>query len=303
MREKISVWDYIFLARPILLIPVWAFFLLGYLKSGGNRFCLPNQTILTLIVVTLFTAILYIINQIFDQKSDAINRKHLLIAEKIIPPRIACLEIIFLAIIAFPLSIRLPAHIIIFIILSFLLGILYSLPPLKLKAVPFADFLINGIGYGFLNFSLGYLTNAQFSPRTILLSLPYFFAVIAIFINTTVLDIDGDRECGYLTTGVFLGRKNSPRFASLLIIACIIIAIVIKDYICLIPALVSSPLFLLAGVDGNENYIKLSIRIGGPLFILVVGIVFPYFLILSILILIFLRIYYKKKFGIVYPSL
>lgn len=301
--RKNSIADYVFLARPILLVPVWAFFLLGYLRAGGQRFYFNKAFLLTIIAYTTLMAILYILNQIADRNSDIINQKHLLIAEGNIPLKNAYMEIILLAIITLVLCTKLPFLVVIIMLVSFVLGILYSFNPFKLKAVAFADILINGIGYGFLNYCLGWLTKRQFSSDVIIFSLPYVFAVSAIFVNTTVLDIDGDKKCGYKTTGVVLGKINSARLALLLIIACIVFAMLNRDFICLIPALISLPLFFLAGLKGNEHYIKLSIRIGGPLLILIVGIIFPYFLISSLLIFVFLRIYYKKRFGITYPNL
>ncbi|MGB9720424.1 MAG: UbiA family prenyltransferase [bacterium] len=303
MRFRNSIWDYVFLARPILLVPVWAFFLLGYFKAGGERFQFNNNFISSFFAYTALISILYILNQIADKRSDAINQKHLLIAEGIISQQSAHIEIAVLLVITIIFSFKLPLNIIIIMIISFLFGVFYSFPPFKLKAIALADFLINGIGYGFLNFSLGWLTVARFSPQTIISSLPYVFAVSAIFVNTTVLDMEGDKKCKYLTTGVLLGKTNAARLALLLIIASIVSAIISVDYICLIPALISLPLFFLASQGGNTKYIQLSIRIGGPLLILIVGLVFPYFLLLSLLIFLFLRFYYKKNFGIKYPGL
>ncbi|MCX7994750.1 MAG: UbiA family prenyltransferase [candidate division WOR-3 bacterium] len=303
MRYKNTIWDYIFLVRPILLIPVWAFFLIGYLKAGGERFSFSKIFVHTAIAYTSLISILYILNQIADRKTDAINQKHLLIAEKIISLRSAFITILVLLLITIIFSFKLPVTSIILMVFSFFSGIFYSFPPLKLKAVPFLDFLINGTGYGILNFSLGWVTTNHFSIQTIIASIPYFFAVSAIFVNTTILDVDGDKNCGYITTGVLLGKKNSARLGLLLITLCIISSFIVKDYLCLIPAVISFPLFLAAGIQGDEKFIKLSIRIGGPLLILVVGIIFPHFLFIVLSIFLFLRIYYKNRFGINYPSL
>ncbi len=301
--KKPSVWDYIFLTRPILLIPVWAFFLLGNYWAGNKKFQFNQTFYSTLIAYTFLLIALYILNQIADKDSDKINQKHLLIAEGYVTVKQAYLVLIISLITAFGLSIFLPVLIIVFMGISFIFGILYSFAPFKLKAVPFADFLINGIGYGFLNFALGWLTSKPFSNETIVHSLPYVFAVSAIFVNTTILDIEGDRKCNYITTGILLGVKNTALLALLLIIFSIISAIYNLDYICLIPAVVSLPLFFLAALKGETKYIQLSIRVGGPLLILITGIISPCFLLLSFIIFIFLRIYYRKKFGISYPGL
>ncbi len=300
---KPSVWDYVFLTRPILLVPVWAFFLLGKFWAGEKKFQFNKTFYLALTAYTFLLIVLYVLNQIADKDSDRINQKHLLIAEGYITVTQAYLVLIISLIASFGFSIFLPVSIIVFMCISIIFGILYSFTPFKLKAVPFADFLINGIGYGFLNFSLGWMTSKPFSNETIVHSLPYIFAVSAIFVNTTILDIEGDRRCNYITTGVLLGVKNTALLALLLIIFSIISALYNLDYICLIPAGVSLPLFFLAALKGKTKYIQLSIRVGGPLLILITGIIFPYFLILSLIIFIFLRIYYREKFGISYPSL
>ncbi|MCK4255704.1 hypothetical protein KAX35_02355, partial [candidate division WOR-3 bacterium] len=67
--------DFIFLLRPILLIPVWIIFLLGYYRAGGtmlgdSRYLMPG-----FIVFTLLMGAIYIINQIADIETDRINNK------------------------------------------------------------------------------------------------------------------------------------------------------------------------------------------------------------------------------------
>jgi 4-hydroxybenzoate polyprenyltransferase len=291
------------LTRPILLVPVWAFLLLGYFRAGGNRFQIDRGFLLVLVSYSLLMVALYVINQIIDMKSDAINRKHLILAEGLMPVRNALLFLIVLLIGSSVIAIRLPALTRIFMAVSLMLGIFYSLPPFVLKARPFVDFLVNGVGYGFFNFAMGWLSLKPFSRQTLIYSLPYVFAVSAIFVNTTILDIEGDRKCRYLTSGVLLGERGAALLGLTLIAACAGLSVYARDYFCLAPALIALPLFFLAAFKKSVKFVTLSIRIGGPLLILVAGLLFPYFLVLCLLVLIFLRVYYKKVFGIVYPSL
>lgn len=246
---------------------------------------------------------LYILNQIIDMKSDVLNRKHLLLAEGIMPVRGAIYLMLIFYIAAAMLSLRLPSLTRLFMAVSFVLGIIYSLPPFILKARPFLDFGVNGIGYGYFNFAMGWLSVRPYAPEVFSLALPYVFAVSALFVNTTILDIEGDRQCRYLTTGVLLKERRSAMLALVLIILSGITAWLVRDWICLIPVAAALPFFILAAVRGRLTHITASVRIGGPLLILAVGLVFPFYLAAVLLIFAFLRFYYKKKFGITYPAL
>lgn len=290
------------MTRPILLVPVWAFLLLGYFRAGGDRFRIDTGFLLVLLSYTMLMSALYILNQVIDMKSDAINHKHLLLAEGMMPMRNAVLFLIVLLLFASVIALRLSHLTRLFMAVSLVLGIFYSLPPFILKARPFLDFMVNGIGYGFFNFAMGWLSLKPYSSLTLVYALPYVLAVSAIFVNTTILDIEGDRKCNYLTTGVLFKERSAAVLGFVLIASCAGISYYVRDYVCLIPALAALPLFLAGALKKGLKYVTLSIRIGGPLLILITGLLFPYFLALCLLILIFLRIYYKRRFDIVYPS-
>lgn len=277
--------------------------MLGYFRAGGDRFQIHRGCLLVLVSYSLLMAALYILNQIIDMKSDVINKKHLLLAEGLMPVKNALLFLILLLIVSAVIALRLPVLTRFFMAVSLILGIFYSLPPFILKARPFLDFLVNGIGYGFFNFAMGWLSLKPYSSQTLISALPYVLAVSAIFVNTTILDIEGDRKCNYLTTGVLLKERGAAVLGFVLIASCAGISYYLRDYVCLIPALVALPLFLAGVLNKGPKFITLSIRIGGPLLILITGLLFPYFLALGLLIFIFLRIYYKRRFGIIYPSL
>lgn len=303
MKQRITIWDFIFLTRPILLVPVWTFLLLGYYRAGGYRFALPSKFLFVFLTYTLLIASAYILNQITDIKSDVINKKHLLLAEGIVSVKSASIACAILLIVAFLFATRLPPLFFIFFLISFLFGIIYSVPPFKFKDRPILDFVINALGYGFLNFSIGWLTQRPLTGDTFLSALPYTFAVGALFINTTILDIEGDKRANAITTSIFLGKDNALRLSSVLLVFCVAASILVKDMVCLIAAAIALPLFVFALVKNDTKYVLLSIRIGGPLLVLLVGILFPYFLLLVLLVFLFLRIYYKKHFSMIYPSL
>jgi len=275
--------------------------LLGYFRAGGKRFFVSGHFLYVLVAYTILLSALYVLNQIVDIRSDAINKKHLPLAEGYFPVKHAYVECLVLMGAAVVLTIRLPFVVAVLFIASFLFGVMYSMPPGKLKTRPILDFTVNAIGYGFLNFSIGWATREPLTFKTIACSLPYIFAVAAIFVNTTILDIEGDRKSNYLTTGIFLGRNKALILAVILILLCIASSIYVKDLVCLIPAAVALPLFILAASKRDDKFILLSIRIGGPMLVLGIGLIFPYFLVIFLIVFVFLRWYYKKRFGINYP--
>jgi 4-hydroxybenzoate polyprenyltransferase len=206
-----KIFDHIFLLRPTLWVPVWTFFLLGVYQGrivSMERIHTPRIA-LAFILYTLLMGATYILNQIVDIESDRANKKLYLLPEGHIRVSHAWVELVGLFALSWVLAISFSAQFKILLLVSMILGILYSACPFGFKGRPILDLLSNALGYGVLAFSLGWVTVAPFSGATLLHSLPYFFAVGAVFINTTIPDIKGDKSAGEITTGVFLGEIKS----------------------------------------------------------------------------------------------
>lgn len=313
--------DYIFLLRPTILIPVWIFLLLGYYRASGEIFQLSPSFVLCFLVYTMIMGAVYIVNQITDIETDRVNNKLFILPKGLISVRSAYIEVVCLIGGAFALSFFFSPVYRIFLILSFVLGLLYSVRPAKFKGRPFLDLLSNAIGYGFLGFSVGWLSVRDFSVNTFIYSIPYILAVGSVFVNTTIPDIKGDRESGEITTGVYLGERKALLLALVLVIGSLVSSIVLLDFICLPCAAIASLLFLWAyrmksktretPLSGErispstkeEKVILLSVRLSAPLLALAVCIIYPWFLVLLLLVFLFSRFYYKKRFNLVYPSI
>lgn len=309
--KLIKIFDYFFLLRPIILIPYWTFFLLGYYHaitfSEKLKFTMitafPPKMISLLFVGTAFFGIVYIINQIVDREIDKINNKLFFIPEKIISIKTAYIEaaILFTAAIVTIIfsDINIKLTLIIFSIL--IVGIPYSVPPFRFKGRPIVDILSNSLVFGCAMFSAGWMLNKSISFNTIIESLPYVFSVAATFINTTVLDIKGDRREGLKTTGIWLGEKKASLLSLILIIVVIALCIYLKNWICFIPALGSLPFFILAFFNEDRKYFMRSVQIPSKLIVLITAILFPYYLLFLICLYLFTKWYYKKRFDISYP--
>uniref|UniRef100_A0A7V0Z759 Prenyltransferase n=1 Tax=candidate division WOR-3 bacterium TaxID=2052148 RepID=A0A7V0Z759_UNCW3 len=303
-----NIFDYFFILRPLILIPVFDFFLIGnYIASGKGVF--THKTLLGIFIYGLLMSGVYILNQITDIETDRLNKKLFILSGNFIPVKNAYTEMFLLWGIAlfFSWSFGLPFFII--MLCSLLLGLFYSLPPIKLKGKPFFDTLSNGFGYGMLNFIAGWLMQKDFESRVFIIFLPYFLSICAVFVNTTIVDIEGDKGSGEITTSVFLGEKFSYMVSSALILSGVLFSIINRDIICLIPSALASPLFLyltfyyLKYKKVNRKITILSFRMPGLIFTIITCILYPGFIPFLIFLILGMKIYYKKRFNMDYPTL
>jgi 4-hydroxybenzoate polyprenyltransferase len=306
--KKFNPFDFFFILRPLILIPVWDFFLIGcYRARGFGGF--TSAMILGLVIYTMVMGGVYILNQIMDLETDRINRKLFLISGGYVSVRTAAYYMSGLWLLSVVLSYWFGLAFMIFIAISLVLGACYSLPPVKLKGKPMVDTLANSIGYGMVNFGLGWLVFKGFDWSIIPLFLPYTLSIAAVFVNTTLVDMEGDRQAGDRTTAVFLGKALSYILSTLLMAAAVVVAAMRKELICLIPAAASLPLFIFAALFyflRNRIPRKLTIisfRLPGLLFTLITGYLYWPYLVFLIMLFVAMRVYYKKRFGMNYPTL
>ncbi|MCD6378936.1 UbiA family prenyltransferase, partial [bacterium] len=151
-RNNKPFWlDYFFLTRPLILIPVWTFFLLGAhhsfapLEKSINSF----KLLYGILSFTTLIGAIYIINQITDKETDLANNKLFLIPRKIISVKAAWIEAAILLFLSFFAAIFfLSKGFIIILLLSLLLGLAYSIEPFRFKKRPILDVASNAIGNG-----------------------------------------------------------------------------------------------------------------------------------------------------------
>ena len=306
--SRFNPFDYFFILRPLILIPAWNFLLIGsFLASRHGR--LTTDLFLGLLIYTFVLGGVYILNQIMDIETDRLNKKLFLLSSGYVTVKAAYIEMAVLWILAMILSVKFGVAFLVLIAVSIVMGVMYSLPPVKLKGKPVLDTLANGIGYGMINFAVGWLLYRSFEWSMFLRFLPYFLSISAVFINTTVVDIEGDRRASEITTGVFLGPRVSLVASTFIMVAAIISAYVQRDYICLIPAALSFPLFVYnAGYSLRFDKINrkttiASFRLPGLLFTIITAFLYPWYLCVLLVVLVAMRIYYKQRFGMTYPTL
>lgn len=217
-RALLRIGDFVFVTRPLIMIPAWSFFLLG-LRSGtaaSGEPADPGAVMSGLACLTAILACAYLINQVFDRDSDALNDKGHYLTRGILSLRtvvVMSLGFFVVASVCFRLvaPAQRPA-----LVAALALALFYSLPPLRLCARPGLDLLANALGYGGVAFVVGF---AAASPENLygwVRAVPYVFLVGATFLHTTILDVEGDRRSGKISTTVRIGVGWSALWSVLL---------------------------------------------------------------------------------------
>ena len=90
----------------------------------------------------------------------------------------------------------------------FLMSLLYSVPPVRLKARAGWDVLINCTGYGMLTFYAGWAaTERPLGPHGVFACLGYLLLFICFYPLTQIYQSEEDRRHGDRTMAVVLGRR------------------------------------------------------------------------------------------------
>jgi len=314
--------DYLFLLRPMILIPVWSFYLLGahHAEAAAGRGIDPVTFIAGLASFTALLGAVYIMNQIADRAADLERDKLFLIPRGIISLKAAWIETGLLAAGSFAIAAAfLPAAFDLVLAASLALGAAYSLEPIRLKRRPVVDVLANAVGNGILNTMAGWIGAAGGAAagwtaglaggdaRAFLVLLPYPIAVASVHLVTTLGDREADEHMGFKTSGVALGRRGGLVLATALMACAAGAAYLVDNRPALIASLVSLPFFLVPGRlperrDGGSD-ILLPAKVATLAFAIAAGFLFPLYIPILAAVVLLTRLYYRRRFSIEYPSL
>ena len=215
--------DAIFLARPVLLGPVWVVYGAGAVIAGSH----PG---IDLLFVSLIVAGVYIHNQIADIESDRANDKLFLLADGFVSRRAAWTLAIAYWIIALAwAALHVPRF---WLYLSaFLLGFAYNAGvPSPWKGRPWLGLLANAAAHATITFVAGYVAAGGDFADGLVSSLPYATAVSAVYLGTTIMDHVGDAAVGKQTFAVRYGARATSWVISTLIVASVLLAGVLGDW-------------------------------------------------------------------------
>ena len=301
-----KLFDFIFAARPLLHLPVWTVYLIAleaFSKTEPPLFTTGN--LLTIIALNLLFAGAFYYNQVEDEESDRLNNKLGFLQRGYIT-RKGMLRAFYLpTIAALALSIYISLWLTGVTILLIALSIAYSHAKTRLKDKPMGGLIANMLAHGGLVSLAGYPVYARgvIDEKAIYLALYFYVTVGAIYLMTTIPDLEGDRATGKITMAVKQGPEKTITFAILLMILGI--ALGMQSEVSGLASLagLSTGLFLWARLDISPKVVLLSCKL--PLLLLTfwAGAAYPLYLLFVIALLIVTRIYYKRRFNMVYPKL
>jgi len=300
--------DYVFLLRPMILIPVWTFFLLGAhhgAAASGTEIDAPRL----LAGLCSFTALLgaiYIVNQIADRDADLAANKLFLLSKGIVPVRAAWIEAAALAVAAFGVAfLFLPALFSWVLAASLALGAAYSLEPVRLKRRPVLDTLANAVGNGVLNTLAGWIA-AGAPPGGWPALAPYPLAVASVHLATTLADAPADAGMGFRTSGAALGVSRGLFVSTALMGGAVVAAYLAANVPALAASILSLPFFLIpvrsVTSPAKAGDALIPAKAATLLFSIAAGFLFPLYIPFLAAAIFLTRLYYRRRFGIDYPS-
>jgi 4-hydroxybenzoate polyprenyltransferase len=261
---------------------------------------------LRFVLLSVVLAAAYLVNQVVDAESDRLNDKGFFLQRRIFTPRLYVVAASVSLVVALGVGLwqeESPR----LLLAAAALGLAYSLPPLRLSGRAGFDLLANALGYGGVALLLGAgslqlpggITSAPWGARLAACML----AVAAVFLHTTVLDLEGDRRTGKRTSGVALGPARTRAAAAALGIAAAVVALFAEATV-----LLGATLLLVLGVVAAclwpRRVGSAAVGVGGTaVFALAAGVGAPAFPLALIVLVGVTRLYYRRRFNLAYPSL
>lgn len=296
------LFDFIFFARPMLLIPVWTVFLhyLAFRTEGRFiSFYINRAHLLELAALTLIFAGVYVLNQIFDIESDRANDKLYFLPRGIITTGSAWWYYVLLSVAGLAAAGAAGFNILLIGGAVVVLGILYSVPKIKLKDRPYWGLISNGMAYGIL---IPVMANfgREFSVAAII---PYFLAIATGYVLTTIPDREGDRAAGKKTVAVIFGINGALWWGAGLSLAALVAALISHNMELAAISGVTLLWVIYLLISFQTATIMLACKLPIMFLTVAAGIHFPCYLPLLLLTILLTRFYYKRRFGIIYPKL
>lgn len=205
-----------------------------YVNPGGNWAFF--EFILGLIIVGPFlggSTLLF--NDYWDYDLDKISRRksgYPLAKDQISRSTVLNLSIGFM-VIAIVLSLVISIWFTLLIASCIFLSIIYSAPPIRVKNRPGYDLILNASGAGILCSLAGWVAVKSLDGFPFFWLIPMFFGVAAIYIPTTIIDHDSDKEKGVNTIAVRLGKRRAFHLGlvCIAIANCAVMAMGLRNYI------------------------------------------------------------------------
>jgi 1,4-dihydroxy-2-naphthoate octaprenyltransferase len=266
---------------------------------------------LLLQLAVLFGAV-YTLNQMHDIETDRRNRKLFFLPEGLIPMPAARRFTLALNIAALLLSVAICAThpegvggctFAGFTLAIMVLGYVYSAGPAPWKGRPILGLIANIVAHGAIVFWMG-VAFAGGSPFQYLVpACGYMLAVGAVYLATTVADLQGDRSARKATLAVLLGAPASMRLAVALILSACAVAWSVNDWLLLISAALALPLFIHGAIHTSPVEAARAARAAVGILTIAALLVYPPYLVLLLSGFLGTRLFFRWRFNMTYPRL
>ncbi|MBN1464414.1 UbiA family prenyltransferase [candidate division KSB1 bacterium] len=315
MSDRLTLFDYLFLTRPVLFFPGWATFLAGYAAANGDVDLLSafgrgelhfewwNARIAAgLVIFSCAMGGSFVLNQLRDIHTDKKNNKLFLLGDGCISQRAGYIESFLLLGAALVGAIFFKASffcmICAFIIVT---GYLYNFAPFEFKNRPLWGLAAN-MAMGWLAFTLGWVVLRPVTLSLLLCSLPYLLFNSALYLLTTLPDMEGDRTSGKQTFPLQYGIHSTIAFSLSLFILTPIAALWQRNEFMLVVFLLATPCMLRLALRRDGASAIVAVKTGIASFALLICLQFPLFFMLLAGTFFFTRFYYKNRFDFDYPN-
>lgn len=244
----------------------------------------------------------FLLNQLCDVESDRHNRKLFIIAESYIRPQLIYSEVVVLIVISIALiSLFGWDTLIIMTLFIVLTGYLYNFNPFKMKDRPWGSLFANAL-MGFLAFAIGWSASNSNLSELLIVALPYLFFNTALYIFTTLPDIEGDEKFKKQTLAVKYGVSRMVNTATLMYAISLFSAFWNDDKLAMAFIILSAPFFATAYWRKEIRDTMRATKFAILFFALAVCLRFPYYLIIMAAVFFLTRAYYKARFQFDYPN-
>lgn len=303
----------------MLIIPVWTISLLGaraalWHERGLSPFQLDRfpfgsftssdiQLLVMMVLATLLTGGVFVINQIYDIKTDKENGKLFLLADGHLTLNEARGIYAVTTLLAIAGAFILNWQLGILFVAGAALGMQYSHPRFKVRRDAYKSMRNNILGHGMLAFLFGWVLYQNFDIQGVLKSVPYMFAVAAVYLNTTLPDIKGDKAAGKTTYAITWGKGKTQTIAAVHVLAALILSVMAADYGFTIAAAIALPFFIMARSTGEIAHSVLASKVAILMLSIFACLFFPPYVVLFAITILIARAYYARRFSISYPVL
>lgn len=288
----------------MLLIPVGTLYLHYLAQCQRETYLMlsPGRAALVQLgILTLIFAGSYILNQIFDVESDRINDKLYFLPRKIIPMPLAWIIYIILSAAGILMAALMQSYILPAVIMIVLLGVFYSVPTIRLKDRPLAGLAANAAAYGLL---IPWVAAWNCPERAVhTFAIPYFFAIAAGYVLTTIPDRVGDSATGKRTVAVIFGAKGAVWLALAFAVLSAGMSTWTDNLELTVTTAITSGLCIYLIFSYSRKTVIFACKFPILLLTIFASIHYPLYAAILLLTYFLTRAYYKIRFGIIYPRL